>query len=496
MPVNGSCNGGVPNLSHHLSQEGRERLPNPMKHIWTRIAKKPNMITLANGEPHSTLFPISRIDVQVPAVTDTHIVDQVLSGTAPQQTLTSLKGGDCALDLSVALQYSSGLGCAATIERVKELNEVLHCPHHNDVVLTLGNADGVTKCFRLLGDRGDTFLIEEYSFPGLVNAPLAQGIRWAPLKMDAQGIIPSEMEQVLRTWNEETQGRRPRVLYTIPVGQNPTGSTLSIERRRRIYEIAREFDIIILEDDPYYFLQYGATDSKDEFKAMSPTFLSMDVEGRVIRIDTFSKTLVPGIRLGWITCNAMFAQKLLLLTDSTTQHTNGFSQALVCELLTPGRGWGIPGFLTWTQSLCTEYKRRRDFFMALLEKYVVSTGYAKSTLPEAGMFFWIEVLLDKHPRRRGAQPFENGDGKECDKVVDARLMDSLADFVFERGLAIMPAVSFAIMPEHQVHAGRSATQNMHPSGLNFFRATFAGQDETMEAGLKILGCALVDFFES
>lgn len=174
------------------------------------------MITLANGEPHPTLFPISRIDVQVPAVADASIVTQMLNGTAPQRLLTSLKGGDCALDLSVALQYSSGLGCAETVRLLQELNGHLHSPHHNNVVLTLGNADGVTKCIRLLGDRGDTFLIEALSFPGLINAPLAQGIRWAPLKMDAQGIIPSEMERVLRSWNEEKQGRRPRVLYTIP----------------------------------------------------------------------------------------------------------------------------------------------------------------------------------------------------------------------------------------------------------------------------------------
>lgn len=157
----------MPELSHHLSREGRERLPNPMKHIWTRIVKRPGMITLANGEPHPQLFPISRLDLHVPQVVDSGVVANVLNGTATEQTLTSRKySSDNAIDLAVALQYSSGLGCAETIRHLQELNQVLHAPHHNSVVLTLGNADGVTKCFRLLGDRGDTFLIEAFSFPG------------------------------------------------------------------------------------------------------------------------------------------------------------------------------------------------------------------------------------------------------------------------------------------------------------------------------------------
>ncbi|EJD53205.1 L-tyrosine:2-oxoglutarate aminotransferase [Auricularia subglabra TFB-10046 SS5] len=494
-----------PDLSHHLSREGRERLPNPMKHIWTRIAKRPGMITLANGEPHPQLFPVSRLDVHVPQVADASVVASVLDGTAPGQILTSRKySPDSAIDLSVALQYSSGLGCADTIRHLQELNKVLHAPHHNEVVLTLGNADGVTKCFRLLGDRGDTFLIEAFSFPGkfparLINAPLAQGIRWAPLELDAQGIMPEEMDRVLSTWDEATQGRRPHVLYTIPVGQNPTGSSLTLERRKKIYELAQKYDVIILEDDPYYFLQYtfGApakANGSDAFlKSLSPTFASMDVDGRVIRIDTFSKTLVPGIRMGWITCNAMFAEKLLHLTDSTTQGTNGFSQAVVCELLTEKRGWGIQGFLTWTESLRNEYQRRRNHFMQLLELHVLSTGYAKTYLPESGMFFWIEVLIDKHPRYESA-PVANGAstngtaGQTRDNTLE--LMDECAEFVFDSGLAVMPAATFAILPSYRRLSADTSMQ-----GLNHFRATFAGTDDTMEKALKILGAALTAFFQ-
>lgn len=155
------------------------------------------------------------------------------------------------------------------------------------------------------------------------------------------------------------------------------------------------------------------------------------------------------MRLGWITCNALFAEKLLLLTDSTSQHANGLSQAVLCELLTPGRGWGIPGYLKWTESLRLEYARRRALFAQLFEKHVAQTGFARTTVPVAGMFFWIEVLLEKHPR--------SGSGS-----TQQELMESLFEAAFDSGLALIPATYFAIMPEHRVHDGVSATPDMEP----------------------------------
>lgn len=84
------------------------------------------------------------------------------------------------------------------------------------VTLTLGNSDGITKCFRLFGDRGDTFLADELTFSALTNAVTAQGVSWAPVKIDDGGLIPEELERVLSTWNTRIQGKFPHVLYTVP----------------------------------------------------------------------------------------------------------------------------------------------------------------------------------------------------------------------------------------------------------------------------------------
>lgn len=223
------------------------------------------------GDPHPGLYPLVQVDFHVPAVSTLGSVSSWLDHSAPTQILSAHKGnGSSAIDLSVAMQYGTGLGINTLREQFAEINNLLHSPNSTtrNVILTLGNADAVTKLYRLLGEPGDTFLVEEYSFCGLTNAPIAQGVRWQPVKIDNMGLIPSDMETLLSTWDEAVRGRRPHVLYCIPcvtgprilplcilltflldsTGQNPTGATLPLERRREIYAIAQKYDIVILED--------------------------------------------------------------------------------------------------------------------------------------------------------------------------------------------------------------------------------------------------------
>jgi len=131
------------------------------------------------------------------------------------------------------MQYSVGAGTKELCSTLADLNLHLHnelpC---NAVTLHVGNADGVNKCFRLLGDPGDNFLVEEFSFPGLTHAPLAHGIRWIPVRLDNQGLLPDHMESILKNWDEAKQGRRPHVLYTIPyVTRNRSGSILATDHQ-------------------------------------------------------------------------------------------------------------------------------------------------------------------------------------------------------------------------------------------------------------------------
>ena len=164
---------------------------------------------------------------------------------------------------------------------------------------------------RVFCNRGDTILAEAYSFSSSLYAAEAQGVNVFPVPLDEFGIIPEKLESIMDNWNPETP--KPKLLYTIPTGQNPTGSSLSDDRKAKIYRIAQKHNFIIIEDEPYYFLQMepyvkdaSAREKKtysshDEFiQSLAKSFISLDTDGRVVRLDSFSKVLTPGTRLGWI----------------------------------------------------------------------------------------------------------------------------------------------------------------------------------------------------
>ena len=178
------------------------------------------VITLFAGDPHFSLYPIKKMEFEVASVDD-EILDPVQSWraagpSAPSQKLTTTTHSG-ALPLKNAMKYSAGAGLPDTQRVATELTDYYHSPPDHIVTLTLGNGDGVAKCFRLLGEPGDHFLADEFSFSSLTNVPLSHGIKWVPVKIDKGGLVPDDLERILSTWNEELQGRRPHVLYTVPL---------------------------------------------------------------------------------------------------------------------------------------------------------------------------------------------------------------------------------------------------------------------------------------
>ncbi|KAI8982830.1 L-tyrosine:2-oxoglutarate aminotransferase [Trametes punicea] len=492
MSAASSSNNAPIDLSHHLSSEARMRKPNPMKAIWKLTRRKPNMVSLANGDPHFSLYPIRRIEYEMASVADADPVASWRKGgpSAPSTKFVSSSYEPCALPIQTGLQYTHGAGLPDAQRVVTELTNFYHSPLDHLCTLTLGNSDGITKCFRLLGEPGDHFLADEFSFSSMTNVPLSQGIKWVGVKMDDGGMIPEELENVLANWNPE-RGRRPHVLYLVPCGQNPTGSTLSIERRKRIYEIAQRFDLMIIEDDPYYYLQYDSPcQPTTSFSTpFVPSFLSLDTDGRVLRIDSFSKIMAPGMRLGWITSSALFHELLITYTDSSTMHPHGFGQMLITEMLHGPNGWHLDGFDRWVRSLRAEYHRRRGFFLELFQREVAPTGFARASPPEAGMFVWMRIELEKHPRYRADLRSLSRDPK-APRTNVKELMEELFERCLDGGLVIMPASVFALSADPKYDDVEDPIEDR----LNYLRATFAGTEEAMEQGLTILGHTLRQFF--
>lgn len=248
--------------------------------------------------------------------------------------------------------------------------------------------------------------MEEYTFASAAETAFPLGLKALAVPIDEQGLIPEQMDALLTNWDEKARGaRKPFVLYTIPTGQNPTGATQSAERRRAVYKVAQKHDIIIVEDEPYYFLQmqpYVGKDapappppsSHEEFiKSLVPSFLSLDVDGRVVRLESFSKVVAPGTRVGWIVASEQVVERFIRNFEVSSQNPSGVSQMVLYKLL--DEHWGHSGYLDWLINLRMEYTNRRDALLQSCEKYL-PREIAHWAPPAAGMFVSSATLQNSN----------------------------------------------------------------------------------------------------
>ncbi|GKZ85804.1 hypothetical protein AnigIFM56816_011775 [Aspergillus niger] len=394
-------------LGHHINSKSRARHPSPLKDIIQFMAVD-DMVSLAGGLPHPSFFPFKTATVTASPPT---------AGESP-----------CLLELPLDgfLQYGSGTGNAQLRAWCREFTQRVHRPAYADwnVLLHPGNTNAWSKVVSLLCETDDYILCETYTYPSAQAFWIPLGIKAAPVASDAEGMRADTLAQTLRDWEDTHPGtRRPRVLYLVSVGSNPSGVTMSTKRRRDVYDVCIEYDVIIVEDDPYFFLQYPEYDAgdsvtegpefvgSDEFlRSLTPSMLQFDHQGRVIRLESFSKTLAPGLRLGYFVANPLFTERLLRATEVETQDPSGLSQALTLRLL---QSWGIDGYLGWLQGLGVEYCRRRDWMIDAFSQHF-RVGYAAKATgtlvahlgdvpifsfvpPTGGMFIWACFNLAQNP---------------------------------------------------------------------------------------------------
>ena len=319
---------------------------------------------------------------------------------------------DGVYDLSIALNYGQATGSAQLMRWVTEHTELVCNPPYADwrSCLTVGSTGALEQAFRMFLDRqrGDSMLTEEYSFSTALETAAPLGIKVVGIKMDKQGLIPESMDEILSQWDAQKRGaRKPHLLYTVPSGQNPTGATQGARRRRDIYAVAQKHDVYIIEDEPYYFLQmqpYTGPDapdapppaSVDEFLgSLIPSLLSMDVDGRVMRMDSFSKVVVPGSRLGWVTASEQIIERYIRHSEVCNQGPSGFSQIILYKML--DEKWGHEGYLKWLMNLRMEYTKRRNVILAACERYLPKDVVSWNP-PAAGMFVSLPLQC-AHPFR-------------------------------------------------------------------------------------------------
>lgn len=464
--------------SHHLSIESKRRAKSPLKELAIHLGT-PDMISLGGGLPSSKYFPMENLSARVPAVGRWSEKEMHDYGTTITRGKHDIQDGTGDFDLSVALNYGQGTGSPALLKFIVEHTEMIHdIPYENwNLALTAGNTSALDSCFRLLCNRGDNYLCEEYAFPSAIETANPQGLKPVGLRMDGNGILSSHLAETLNGWkSDDIRGKKPNMLYTVPTGQNPTGCTMPVERRREIYAICQRHDVIILEDEPYYFLQmpgYGPNKqiespaSHEEFiSKLVPSFLSLDTDGRVLRLDSFSKVIAPGTRCGWVTGADHLIERIVRHNEVSIQTVCGFSQTFLHQLL--AENWGHSGYLEWVMHLRHEYTERRNIMLRAMESFL-PRSVCSWVNPSAGMFIWIQVNHRKHPA--------------------AGKLDVLAleDQIFQRAVAnrvlLVPGSYFAC---------QDSTRNSH---LNF-RVTFAAADEEqMTEAIRRFGEAVNDEFE-
>ncbi|KAI9668810.1 MAG: Aromatic/aminoadipate aminotransferase 1 [Alyxoria varia] len=369
------------------------------------------MISLGGGLPAPDYFPFEDCTFKAPPFGGPFDEEHTRkSGTEIRYGKHDMDTGESAYDIATAYNYGQGHGSVQLLRFLLEHMMQVHNPPYRNwqTTMSIGTTSAVEMCLRMFHRPNMYILSEEYTFGTTVEAAKAMGIRTYPVAVDDEGLLPSSLDTVLTNWDPAANNgaSRPFILYTVPTGQNPTGCMWGHERRRQIYAVAQKHDILIIEDEPYFFLQMDPYDrtgrappapstTAEYLSSLIPSLLSIDTDGRVLRLDSFSKVIAPGARIGWVTGPDNLIERIQRHSDVGTQSPSGFSQLALFKLLE--EHWGHEGYLHWLMHIRSEYTRRRNVLLDACHEFLPK-DLVDWKNPMAGMFQWLRVRWRKHPQ--------------------------------------------------------------------------------------------------
>ncbi|KAF3423170.1 hypothetical protein E2986_07626 [Frieseomelitta varia] len=315
-----------------------------------------SVVSLAEGMPNEATFPFKEISIKL---------NDGSSFTLDGQ------------ELGAALQYIPSQGYPPLLQSLREFQRRVHAPplwESRDIMIVSGAQDGLSKTFEAILGPGDSLLVHDPFYPGVQVVGLPEVI---PIPQDEYGVDADILRETLR--NRKLSGKKmPKIMYINSTGMNPTGIIIPLERRKEIYRLACEYNFLILDDDPYHFVHFDDVEPK--------SFLSLDTEGRVIRLDSFSKVISSGLRIGFITAPAPLIASIELHLQSSHLHAPTLSQVIVYRLM---KLWGYDGIMNHFMGIRRFYKQRRDVIARLAEKHL--NDLVDFVLPKGGFFLWIKV---------------------------------------------------------------------------------------------------------
>jgi 2-aminoadipate transaminase len=289
----------------------------------------------------------------------------------PTDVLGDIARSLLATDAAVALQYAPSEGIASTRHVVADrlLATDGHRPPDGELMITSGGIDGVTLVAKTMLDPGDVVVVEEPSYLGAVSGFTAFDARLRGIPMDEHGLDVDAFAALLAS-----SGTPPKLLYTIPDFQNPSGRTLAADRRQALVDLCRRYGVLIVEDVAYSQLGFDP--------APRPTLWSLGPDV-VVQLGTFSKTFFPGVRLGWAAGPAPIIAQLAVAKQNSDQCAGALGQRMLEEFL---RGRYLDSHLPKARAL---YSDRSSTLMSALERHM--DGLATWTVPHGGFFSWVRV---------------------------------------------------------------------------------------------------------
>lgn len=375
-----------------------------------KFTADPEVISFAAGNPAPEAFPVEAIsDISNKILKDNPIL---------------------------ALQYSITEGYTplrntlkARMEKQGNFN-----PLYDELIITSGAQQGNELSCKVLLDEGDTLICEAPSFIGSLNAFKSYHVNLVGVELESDGINIEMLEDAIKS------NKNVKLLYLIPNFQNPTGQTMSLEKRKAVLELAQKYDFVILEDNPYGDLRFAGTDL--------PTIKSMDTDGHVIYTGSMSKVLAPGLRVGYVSGHKDIVSKIIVCKQVADVHTNIWAQVVADTYMTQY------DFDKHLMALKDIYRKKCNLMLDSIKKYMSSK--IKFTVPQGGLFIWCTLP------------------EGCD------MMGFCSKAVQEYKVAVVPGTAFTINETDKTSCFR----------LNFSTPT----DEQIVEGCKKLGRLSKDMF--
>jgi 2-aminoadipate transaminase len=312
------------------------------------VTARPEVISLAGGLPDTSTFPAATFAAQMTRIAQESAAE--------------------------ALQYGPTEGFAETVDCIVEvMGAEGMLPDPDDVIVTTGGQQAIDLICKTLVDPGDVVVCEAPTYPGAVPVFCSYQAETIQIDCDEDGMRIEELEAVLERLDGE--GRRPKFVYSVPSFQNPSGVTMSLERRQRLVALARQRELLVVEDNPYGLLRFGGEPL--------PPLYQLDGGDFVIYVGTFSKILSPGIRLGWAVAPPPVMEKIVLGKQASDLCTSTLTQHFVREYFSEG------SWREYVASLVEIYRERRDTMVDSLREHF--PAQATWTEPEGGLFIWATL---------------------------------------------------------------------------------------------------------